>query len=625
MTDDDKKSVPNMPVNVTLSDGTFVANGTTDENGNVNITIPLPPGTYDLNITTPGDDNNNPANSTVQVIIPRIPTQISAIANNGTNTQTSLDITLTDENNNPILETQVFITDKDGNPIANGTTDKDGKVNIPVILPTGTADLTITYPGNDTYITSNKTAQITTKKHDNTIDAKDDNKGTLNINLTDDDKKIVPNMPVKVTLLNGTQIANGTTDKDGKVSMILPLEPGDYIVNITTPGNEDNNPANKIIPVSIPPKDTKMDVKVNNGTEPTVDVKLTDGEGKPICVAPITIKDKNGKQIGEGITKLDGTVNIPIDIPVGTQDITVNYPGNRTYKSANKTVPAVIPPKDTKLNTTVLDPTLGNTTIKVNLTDKDNKAIPNAPITVTLPNGTKIPATTKADGTVEIPVNLPVGNNQIKVDYPGNQTYKPASQTVPVNVQKTPTTTTITVLNNTAGNVRVTGTVKDKYGRNVNEGTITIKNGNTDVGIGKVTNGAYTITTNMANKGLCTLKAEYAETNNYLSSNNTTTVTINPKTPTLTVQPVGSNVGNTSIIATLKDPEGKPIGNAPVTVTLPNGTKITGTTNNNGVLNIPIDLREGNNNLTINYPGNATYNPVTTKTNMKVSKNNPIT
>ena len=459
-------------------------------------------------------------------------TQITTTAKNGTNTKTSVDIALKDEQGRDLSNAPVTIKTLDGTIVATDITNNKGQVNIPVKLPVGNTPLNVEFAGNSTHKASNTTTQITTDKHNTTINAADNGNGTVTIKLTDEDKNIIPN---------------------------------------------------KLVIIS-------------NG----------------------------GKPIAQGITKSDGTITLPVNLPPGDYNININSPEDKNYRAANKTIPVSIPPKASKLNTTVLDSTRGNTTIKIELKDADGKQIPNAPVTVTLPNGTKKPATTNANGIVTLPLDLPVGTNNIKVDYPGNRTYKPISQTTQVNVQKTPTTTTITVINNTAGNVRVTGTVKDKYGRNVNEGIITIKNGNTNVGAGKVTNGAYTITTNMASKGTYTLKAEFAETNNYLSSSSTTTVTVNPKTPTLTVQPMGTNVGNTSIIATLKDPEGKPIGNAPVTVTLPNGTKITGTTNNNGVLNIPIDLREGNNNLTINYPGNATYNPVTAKTNMKVSKNDPI-
>ena len=189
---------------------------------------------------------------------------------------------------------------------------------------------------------------------------------------------------------------------------------------------------------------------------------------------------------------------------------------------------------------------------------------------------------------------MPIGNNPIKINYPGNNTYRPANKDDTINVAKIPTTTTITVNNNTAGNVKVSRTVKDKYGRNVPEGTVTIKNGNTNLGTATVSNGAYTFTTTTLSKGSYNLVAQYTGTNTYLASNSpAVSVNILGQTPTITSKGEGDKVGNTSVNITLKDPTGKAVPNAPITVTLPNGTKVTGKTNNNGVAIIPVDFKEG--------------------------------
>ena len=70
ITDDDNNPVSGMGINVTLGDGTVIANGTTDERGISNITIPLPLGEYTITITTQGDYNNNPITKTITINIP---------------------------------------------------------------------------------------------------------------------------------------------------------------------------------------------------------------------------------------------------------------------------------------------------------------------------------------------------------------------------------------------------------------------------------------------------------------------------------------------------------------------------------------------------------------------------
>ena len=706
------RTIPDQIINITINDEKY--NRTTNQDGTAQIEY-IPTSNQKLTITATysGNEKYNNTTTEAEITVDKITTILTATLNNGTPSQASTNITLIDEKGSPMMGAPIIVTDKNGKLVNQGTTDSNGKTNIQLHLPEGTHNVTITYPGNGTHNRANITQPITITKHTPTINVTDDKNGTIKINVTDEDNNPLPGLPIQVIDENNALLGESTTDNNGNASIKIILEPGKYDITIKTTGDEDTKDANITIPLIIPPKDTKMDVKAINGTQVSVEVKLTDEKGNPIKGAQITAKDKDQKQVGNGTTDSSGKANIPLNIPAGTQSVTITYPGNTTYKQAsntttitkdkhqptieatadskgtikikitdetgtpipgipvkitdetgkqiangstgqdgnitlqtnlepgkhnitittpedkdnkasNKTIPVTIPPKDSKIDITVTDPIKGNTTIKVYLKNNTENPISNAPITVTLPNSTKIVAKTGPDGTVEILLNLPLGNNQIKVDYAGNETYKPTSKNMTINVQKIPTTTTITVQNNTAGNVRVTGTVKDKYGQNVAEGTVTIKEGNNNIGRGPVNNGTYTITTTIGSKGTYKLTAQYTETNNYLPSNSQTTTDIIAQTPDMTTRIEGNKVGNISITVTLKDQQGKAINNAPVTVTLTNGSKTTGTTNNNGTANIPLDLREGSNTITTTYTGNGTYNPISTKNTANVTKDMPI-
>ena len=222
--------------------------------------------------------------------------------------------------------------------------------------------------------------------------------------------------------------------------------------------------------------------------------------------------------------------------------------------------------------------------------------------------------------------NILPEKHTLRAEYNTNDPYTLKSQhTSILNIEKQKTTTTITITNNTVENVRVTGTVKDKYGRNVAEGTVTIKHTNTIIGRGTLSNGVYNIRTSITSKGTYNIRAEYDGTNKYNPSNsNNITINVAAKTPTITVTPKGNKVGNTSITATIKDPNGNCVANAPIIVSLSDGSKVTMTTNKDGTANIPLDLRSGNNNITVTYNGNGTYTPITRKTNITVTKNTPI-
>ena len=151
ITTSENKAVSGISVNVTLNDGRVIATGITDETGTTNIKLPLTPGDYTITVVHKGNDIISPGNISVSISIPKIATHITAVANNGTNTHTSIDITLVDEDNSPISSALITLIDNENNQIGEGTTDLDGFVNIPVTLPVGTSDITVTYSGDGHY------------------------------------------------------------------------------------------------------------------------------------------------------------------------------------------------------------------------------------------------------------------------------------------------------------------------------------------------------------------------------------------------------------------------------------------------------------------------------------------
>ena len=225
-------------------------------------------------------------------VIP-LETQITSTANNGTNTKTGVDVTLKDEQQRELANAPVTIRTLDGTQIADGTTNNKGEINIPVKLPAGNTILQIEFAGNSTHKASNTTTQITTQKHDNNINPTDDGNGILNINLTDDDDKAVSNMPVNITLPDGTNIT-GTTNENGTVNINIPLPPGTYDLNISTPGDDNNNPANSTVQVTIPRIPTQINAVANNGTntQTNLDITLTDENNNPIPETQVFITDK---------------------------------------------------------------------------------------------------------------------------------------------------------------------------------------------------------------------------------------------------------------------------------------------------------------------------------------------
>ena len=96
-----------------------------------------------------------------------------------------------------------------------------------------------------------------------------------------------------------------------------------------------------------------------------------------------------------------------------------------------------------------------STIVSIKLDDENNEVITNADITVTLPDGKTVTGVTDENGTLIVPVDLALGENNIIVTYSGNETYNANNITVPIIVNTDNITETTTV-NNTEGNNTIT-------------------------------------------------------------------------------------------------------------------------------------------------------------------------
>ena len=206
--------IPGIQLNITDENGTVIANGTTDENGTATIPIPLHPGDYNITISTPGDENNTPTNTTITITIPPKDTSMTINVTNGTTP--TVEIELIDDEGNPITDAPIIITDENNTIITNGTTGSDGTTTMPVALPTGEHNITVSYLGNETHKPVNQTVPVTVEKHNTTLNVTPENR-TIIVNANNENGTPIPGIQLNITDENGTVIANGTTDENGTV------------------------------------------------------------------------------------------------------------------------------------------------------------------------------------------------------------------------------------------------------------------------------------------------------------------------------------------------------------------------------------------------------------------------
>ncbi|WP_058709935.1 Ig-like domain-containing protein [Staphylococcus warneri] len=557
------KAEPNSTVTVTFPDGT-TATGNTDADGNYVIDIPsnedLKGGeTLPVTSTDKAGNTSQPASTVVtDTTAPTVPS---------VNPVSSEDKTVTGKAE---PGSTVTVTFPDGTT-ASGTTDADGNYTIDIPANEdlkGGETLPVTATDKD----GNKSEEATTTVSDKTAPEAP----TVNPVTSDDTQitgKAEPNSTVTVTFPDG-HTASGTTDADGN-----------YVINI--PSSEDLK-GGETLPVTATDKagntSEQASTVVTDTTAPTVpsvnpvtsdDTQIT-GKAEPNSTVTVTFPDGT---TATGTTDADG--NYTIDIPAN-EDLKggETLPVTATDKDGNQSEPA----------TTVVTDTTAPTVPSVNPVTSDDtqitgKAEPGSTVTVTFPDGNTATGTTDADGNYVI--NIPSGEDLKGGEtLPVTATDKDGNKSEPATTVVTDTTapTVPTVNPVTSDDKTITG--KAEPGSTV---TVTFPDGNTASGTTDE-DGNYTITipTNEDLKGGEALPVTSTDKAGNTSAPATTTVTDTTAPIAPSVNPVTSD--DTQIT-------GKAEPGSTVTVTFPDGTKASGTTDADGnyVIDIPAneDLKGG--------------------------------
>nr|WP_313795081.1 Ig-like domain-containing protein [Staphylococcus warneri] len=567
VTSDDKtitgKAEPGSTVTVTFPDGN-TASGTTDEDGNYTITIPTNEdlkGGEALPVTSTDKAGNTSAPATTTV------TDTTAPIAPSVNPVTSDDTQITGKAE---PGSTVTVTFPDGTK-ASGTTDADG--NYVIDIPAN-EDLKggETLPVTATDKAGNQSGETTTTVTDTTAPT------APSVNpVTSDDKTITgkaePGSTVTVTFPDGTT-TTGTADQDGN-----------YVIDI--PANEDLK-GGETLPVTATDKDGNKSeptsTVVTDTTAPTVpsvnpvtsdDTQIT-GKAEPGSTVTVTFPDGTTTT---GTADQDG--NYVIDIP-SNEDLKggETLPVTATDKDGNKSEPA----------TTVVTDTTAPTVPSVNPVTSDDKTItgkaePGSTVTVTFPDGNTATGTTDADGNYVI--NIP-SSEDLKggETLPVTATDKDGNKSEPATTVVTDTTapSTPTVNPVTSDDTQITG--KAEPGSTV---TVTFPDGKTASSTTDA-DGNYVINIPSSEdlKGGEELPVTATDKAGNTSDKATTVVTDTTAPTVPSVNPVTSD--DTQIT-------GKAEPNSTVTVTFPDGTKASGTTDADGnyVIDIPAneDLKGG--------------------------------
>jgi hypothetical protein len=390
--------------NVTVVVDGKVYNVTDVVNGTAVIPVEnLTAGNHTVEVIYSGDDNYAGASNYTIIEIPKVSDyEFEVIAGDITAGEpTDIKVILPDD------ATGVVLVDIDGIGYYANVTDGIAALQIPIDLPAGTYDITVTYPGDDKYANKTATASFTVESVKPTVDIKisgdeivvelpDDATGNVTVNI--DGKDYV--VPVE----NGTAKLN-----------ISDLEPGNHTVNVTYNGDDKYSPASNSTTINVPKEsDYPMNVTYDNG-KVVVDLP-DDATGK------VTVK-VNGKDYTAPVKDGKAVVDVG-DLKPGDYKVEAKYSGDDKYEpgKASDTIsvpkksdyPIAVTTTDEELIVVLPDDATGDVT--VNIDGKD--------YTVPVKNGKAV---------VDIS-NLTTGKHNVKVTYPGDDTYE--GQTVDKTITK---------------------------------------------------------------------------------------------------------------------------------------------------------------------------------------------
>lgn len=378
-------------------------------------------------------------------------------------------------------------------------------------------------------------------------------------------------------------------------------------------------------------KATYFDIKITNNiaNDAKIEIGVRDVDNKliPNSKLELTLPDKTKINTK---TQKNGWGTVTMKLASGNKTIHIDYPGTDKYYAYDYDLKMEVFKRNSNMNINIEKTNdTGDVNITVKLTDSiTGNNIKNAKLTLKTSDGRTFTETTNNNAVAKFDFKLNSGKNYMNLTYPGNTIYSNVKTNLTVDMGKIKNNVDYDVeLNNLyVGQTSLSVTLKDYVTRK------TLPNTQIQLKI----HGGKTYTGKTNNKGVFTTKVEAPVGKNYMdltyngnSKYNNRTATIN-FTVTKRVSDMNftlTSPTNPKLSITLKDIVlNKTINNAPVTITLPDGQKITRNTNTKGQITYPITVEEGNKKYRATYNGNTNQTSITkTLTVSKEAEKIPVT
>ena len=243
-------------------------------------------------------------------------------------------------------------------------------------------------------------------------------------------------------------------------------------------------------------------------------------------------------------------------------------------------------PLELSINTTNVTVEYGNTSFDIPV--EFNKEVSAGTVRIKI-DGSEIGNTTITEETKAVNVSvditgLEINNYTFTAEYEQDTNLK--NTTAILTITKVNTTTNIMEKNNVLGNASIKVNVTNKAGEIVESGFILVYDENNNfLGASPINGEAVTIPLNIKEKGTYTINVTYLGNDIYNPSNNTDTIKVIPET-NIEIDILNNTEENVIIKINATEKDGTPLKQQEVNITLPNGTKVTKKTDDNGIITI---------------------------------------
>ena len=563
---------------------------TTDKNGHASLQISLLPGEYIAELFYAGDNVYLSSFATSKIVVKKIATGLAA---NDINLiygdSANLVVTLKDGKNNVMEGKDIIIT-------LNGikytlTTDKQGKVSLPIDILPGKYTAKILFEEDDAYLSSSANANVVVDKSA-TILTVNEVTNNLIITLKEAKNKALKGKDISINL-NGK---NHTiiTDNNGRATLPIDLLPGEYVAKISF--KEDNAYLSSSATISVIINKIATSLSSNNlnftyGNPNNLFITLKDIKNNALKGKDITV-NLNGVT-HTVVTDNNGHASLPIDLLPGKYTAKIQFREDNIYVSSFVNVDVLVNKVPTNLISKDVSFTYGDSAdLLATLKDTKGNVLKGKVIVINL-NGVNHTAATANNGQAALPIDLMPGKYAAKIQFIEDSIYMSSSADANIVINKAATALFANDINVTYGDsAKLFVTLKDSKCAVLKGKAIVISLNGVNHNVYTDNNGQAVLPIDLL-AGKYAAKIQFSEDNAYLSSSADANIVINKAATILFAKDITVTYGDSAkLFVTLKDSKGAVLKGKAIAVNL-NGINHNVATDSNGQAALPIDMLPG--------------------------------